>query len=133
MVLIHGIFDHLKEIAVDRARSTRARAVLSDQHIIVGQQRHWFGPHVNEDHATRLLSSVCWLAHLCFERALRRLTWGLENFSLNIVQPAMIATAKPAILEMTEFQRGAAMRTAQGQNPEPAHFVAEQHHVFAKD
>src|SRR4029079_8405960 len=50
-------------------------------------------------------------------RALRRLTRGLENFSLNIVQPAMIATAKPAILVLNEFQRGAAVSTAKAHHP----------------
>src|SRR6185503_13999111 len=112
MVLIHGIFDHLKEIAVDRARSTRARAVLSDQHIVVWQQRHWFGPHVNEDHATRLLSSVCCLAHFFFERALGRLTRGLDNFYLNILLPHMMPTPTPIYLEKTVINKYAGENVA---------------------
>src|SRR5581483_3912736 len=132
MVLIDAVLDHLQEVAVDDARVERAHAVLSDEDIVARQQRRGIGAEIREDDAGKLLHLVCGLADAAFVAAVGRLPRLFEDFAFDVVKPAVIAAAEPAVLDVAERERGAAMRAAERQETRAAAIVAEQHEVFAQ-
>src|SRR5262249_60889600 len=67
------------------------------------------------------------------EGRVRRLTRHFQDSPVDVVKPAMVATAQPPILGMAEFQRSAAMRTAKRQQSQPVLLVAKKHEIFAQN
>ncbi len=73
------------------------------------------------------------MAQPIFERAVIGLTRRFEDCAVGAKQPAVIAAADPVFADQTEFERGAAMRAMQFQQPDHAAFVAKSDQVFPQD
>jgi hypothetical protein len=67
-----------------------------------------------------------------FEIAVRRFAGRLQNLSVDIVKPAMVATTQAAVFDMTEFKRRAAVGAAQSKQAEAAFIVAKDHEILAE-
>src|SRR5438445_1366364 len=104
VILVDGVLDHLKKVAIDGSRTPRAHAVVPHQHVESRQQRRGLGPKVGEDDAAEFLNLVSRVAKPLPKRAISRLTGHFQNLTFDIVQPAVITTAQAAILKMTELK-----------------------------
>ena len=58
MILVDGVFDHLKKVAIHRACAARAHTVFAHEHIPARQQRGRFGTEIREEHTAKLLNFV---------------------------------------------------------------------------
>src|SRR5262245_35850469 len=115
MILIHGIFDHLKKIAIHCPRPPRSNSIFSHQHIESRQQRGGLWAQIGKNDPAQLLSFISGVTNTLSEGTVGRLPRHFQDSPFDVVKPAMVAAAQPSILEMTEFQRSAAMRTAKRQ------------------
>jgi hypothetical protein len=70
---------------------------------------------------------------LFLQRAVGRLAWGFEDRAVAAEEPAVIAATKPLPLDQSEFERGAAMRAVQLDQPDLAAAVAKRDEVLAED
>src|SRR5947207_15812722 len=120
MILVDGVLDHLKKVAIDGSRTPRAHAVVPHQHVVSGQKRRGLGPKVGEDDAAEFLNLVSRMAKPLPKRAISKLTRHFQNLTFDIVQPTMIPTTQTAILKMTELQRSPPVQAAQNKQAEPA-------------
>src|SRR5919109_1034273 len=110
VVLIHGIFDHLKEVAMNSPCSPGAHAILSDEHIVSRQKRRGLGSEVGKDHPAELLHFIGGGAKTFSERAVGGLAGLFQDVSINVIEPTMVTTAQSAILDMAKLERGSPMR-----------------------
>src|SRR5215813_3442606 len=133
MILIHGIFDHLKKIAIHCPRSPRSNSIFPHQHIESRQQRGRLRAKIGKNDPAQLLSLVGRVTNTLSEGTVGRLTRRFQNSPIDVVKPAMVAAAQPAILEMTEFQRSAAMRAAKRQQSQPVLLIAKKHEILAQN
>ena len=113
VILIHGIFDHLKKIAIHRPRSPRSNSVFPHQHVPARQKRGRLGSKISENHTAQLLSFISRVTNPLSEGTVGRLAGHFQDPPFDIIKPAMIAAAQTAILQMAKFQRSSAMRAAQ--------------------
>jgi hypothetical protein len=93
MVLIDAVFDGLQEITVDQARRKRTHSVFSDQHIPTRQERRGIGADIGENDSGQFLRFLGFLLDTVLKRALRWFAGHLQNISVDIVEPAVIAAA----------------------------------------
>src|SRR5262245_35470753 len=105
MILIHGIFDHLKKIAIHCPRSPRSNSIFPHQHIESRQQRGWLRAKIGKNDSAQLLSFVGWVMNTLSEGTVSGLTGHFQDLPFDVVKPAVIAAAQPPILEMAKFQR----------------------------
>src|SRR5262249_47662222 len=133
MILIYGVFDHLKKIAIHCPRSPRSNSIFPRQHIKSRQQRGRLRAKIGKNDPAQLLSFISGVTNTLFKGTVSGLTGHFQDSSFDVVKPAMIAAAQPTILEMTEFQRSAAMRTAKRQQSQPVLLVAKEHEIFTQD
>src|SRR6185437_4450742 len=132
MMLIDTVFHSLQEITVDQARGKRTHAVFSHQYVPARQQRRGIRADVGENNSSELLSFVSFLPDAILKCALRWLAGCLENLSINVVEPAVIAAAQAAVFDMAEFERSAAMRATKREQSDSAPIVAKDYQIFAQ-
>src|SRR5687767_1494864 len=125
MILIDGVFNHLKEVAIYRAGAASARAVLAHKHIPPRQQSRWFRTEVGEQHTAQLLNFIGGMAQALPEGAVGRLARHLENFPADVVEPTMIAAAQATVLDMAKLQRSPPVRAAHLQQTVSALVIPE--------
>src|SRR5215510_7304173 len=133
MILIHGIFNHLKKVAIHCPRSPHSNSIFPHQHIKSRQQRGRLWAKIGKNDPAQLLSFISGVTNTLSEGTVSGLTGHFQDSSSDVVKPAMIAAAQSSILEMTKFQRSAAMRTAKRQQSQPVLLVAKQHEIFAQN
>src|SRR5262245_35105243 len=133
MILIHGVFDHLKKIAIHCPRSPRSNSIFPHQHIESRRQRGRLRAKIGKNDPAQLLSLVGRVTNTLSEGTVGGLTRRFQNSPIDVVKPAMVAAAQPAILEMTEFQRSAAMRAAKRQQSQPVLVVTKKHEILDPD
>jgi hypothetical protein len=73
------------------------------------------------------------VAEPVFQRARRRLARGLENGSIDVKQPAVIAAPNPSFGNQAELQRGTPMRTVQLKESHGTPEVAEHDEILSQD
>src|SRR4051812_9343980 len=56
----------------------------------------------------------------------------LDTLALRVVEPAVIAAADAALLDLSPFERGAAMRAMRLERADPAPLVAEEDDLLAE-
>src|SRR5262249_8339125 len=130
MMLVDAVLHHLQIVAVHQSRAQRSHSVLSHQHIIARQERPRLGTEVGKNDPRQFLNFIGALTNAIFKAALWRFTRLLQHPPINIVKPAMIATAQAAILDMAELEGSPAVQAPQLENTEPAAVIAEKNQVF---
>src|SRR5262249_43244178 len=133
MILIHGIFDHLKKIAIHCPRSPRSNSIFPYQHVESRQQRGRLRTKIGKNDSAQLLCFVGRVMNTLSEGTVSGFTGHFQDSPVDVVKPAMIAAAHPAILEMTKFQRSAAMRAAKRQQSQTVLLVAKEHEIFTQN
>src|SRR5262245_28757294 len=133
VMLVNAVLDGLQKIAVDDAGRPGAHAVFPNQNIPSRQQRRGLRADIRENDSGQLLRLVGFLANAVLECAFGRLSRHLQNFSVHVVEPAVITAAQAAVFDVTEFERGAAMGTAQREQTQLPLVVAKDHQVFAEE
>ena len=73
------------------------------------------------------------MEHSLGERIVIAVGRRLEDGAVDIEVPAVVAAANTGLVELAVFERGAAVRVMQLQEPEPAAEVAKQNQIFAQD
>src|SRR6266404_4041610 len=73
---------------------------------------------------------VCRVLNAFFESAIARLSRLLQTIALNVVEPTMITTTNPIVLDSPVFERCAAMRTMERDESELSRAVAKQRKLF---
>src|ERR1051325_12011889 len=106
---------------MDHARGERAYPVFTLEHVPARQQRRRLGTDVSKNNPRQLFRTIGLLPHTFFECALGRLAGHLENPPFHVIQPAMIAAAQPAVFDVAEFERCAAVSAAQSEQNHAAH------------
>src|SRR5215470_15494247 len=102
MILIHGIFDHLKKVAIHCPRPPCSNSIFPHQHVESRQQRGRLRAKIGKNDSAQLLSFVGRVMNTLSKGAVSRLTGHLQYSSFDVVKPAMVAAAQPSILQMTE-------------------------------
>src|SRR5258707_1238312 len=76
------------------------------------RQQWWIArPHVSENHSAGFLARMRAMADLIFVRAAARFAGLIEHPPTNIVKPAVIEAAQPAVFDASVTQVRAPMRT----------------------
>jgi hypothetical protein len=91
------------------------------------------GSHVTEDNSASFRTGIREVFDRVTMVAAPRLTRLLQTTSLDVIQPAMIEAAEPAVLDSAIAQICSPMRAMQRQEPKTALIVAEQHQLLAQD
>src|SRR4029450_10150483 len=125
--------DHLKKITVHYPRSPRSNSIFPHQHIESRQKRGGLWAKIGKNDPAQLLNFISRVTNPLSESAVGRLTGHFQDSPFDVVKPAMIAAAEPPTLQMTEFQRSTAMRTAKRQQSQPVLLVTKKHEIFAQD
>src|SRR5947209_16685616 len=73
-----------------------------------------------------MVSMLCRVPNAFFEGAIARLGRLLQTIALNVVEPTVITTANPIVLDSPVFERCAAMRTMERDESELPRAVAKQ-------
>jgi hypothetical protein len=110
-------------------------ALVEDfQAFVARQHRFLLGrPHVGEDQAVLFAHRVPGLTHTVAEAATLRFAGLLQAAAFDVEQPAVVAAADAALLDLAVVERGPAMRAARVHQPRPAGLVTEQDQVLAQD
>ena len=141
---IHHVLEVLQPVARhDRgAAAADARVVGIDelsvvedlQRVIARQDGLPLGrAHVGEEQTVALLHRIPRLAHEVAVAPAVRFARLLQAVSLDVEQPAVIAAAEPALLDLAVVERGPAVRAACVDEPGAARPVAEEDQVLAED
>ena len=89
-------------------------------------------PHIGEDQPVALLDRIPGLAHLLAKQAAVRLAGLLKAMALRVEQPAVIAAADAALLDLAVIERRAAMAAARVDEPRSPGAIAKQDQVLAQ-
>ena len=132
---VHAVFFDLQPIALPDCRRAGDLAVAGE---VVGIEDRKIGllvgwAHIGEHQTVVLAHRVGAMAQPVLERAVGGLTRGFEDRAVGAEQPAVVATANALLIDQPEFERGAAMRAMQFQQPDRAAFVAKSDQVFPQD
>src|SRR6267142_2484478 len=73
---------------------------------------------------------VCRVLNAFFESAIAGLGRLFQTIALNIVEPTMITTANPIVLDAAIFERRTAMRTMERDESELSRSIAKQRKLF---
>ncbi len=102
--------------------------------VIFRQLRHELGrTEIGEDELVGLAHGIGAVTELMLERALRRLRRRLEDGAVDVIEPAVIATADAAGADDAVFERHTAMAAKFIEQPDPAAAVAEDDEILAED
>ena len=78
--------------------------------IVFGKGGHFLGrAHIGEDNAGEFMGRIGALEGFVLDPAFRRLTRGFQDRAVAVEQPAVIAAADAPLLDLAEFERGAAV------------------------
>ena len=136
---VHEVFLALEPVAVlgaphpgSEARLQRASLRLQD--VVTRQQRHLLQrPHVGEQQSAIFLHRVGGVPDMVLDRAVGRLQRHVEDASLHVVEPAVVAAAQPVPLHPAILQRGAPVAAAEEKESRASLSVQERHQVLAQD
>ena len=101
--------------------------------VIIRQQRRLARSHVGEDRAALFNTRVSSLANRVAMFAAARLARLFQAAPFNIVKPAMIETAEPAVFDTSIAEIGAAVRAMKSQKTDSTLIVAKQHQLLAQN
>jgi len=90
-------------------------------------------PHIGEDQPPVLIHRICAVKETVLERAVSRLAGRLEDPTVDVEEPAVIAAADSVLADQTEFERGAAVWAVQFKETDGAVLVAECDEILAQD
>src|SRR5262245_37078430 len=100
---VHAIFNALEPVAILKTLNGYIDITITDKKIISRQERCRLGTKIREDQATQLFRGIGRQANrFFFELAVGRLAGSLQQFSLRVIKPAVIATAHTVSLDVTE-------------------------------
>src|SRR5262249_12070037 len=100
MMLVDTVLHHLQIVAVDQSSAQRGLRVLTLYNLIARQERRRIRTKVEKNFPRQFLNFIGALTDAVLKAALWRFTRLLQHPPINIVKPAMIATAQAAILDM---------------------------------
>jgi hypothetical protein len=141
MIGIDDILEMLQPVAGHDLRASAADAAVvgidefarvEDFQALVARQ-HRLLPgwaHISEDQPIKFLHGIPRLAHAVAEQAAFGFAGLLQAATFDVEQPAMIAAADAALLDLAVIERGAAMRAAGLYQSRAAGLVAKQDQVF---
>ena len=132
---VHAVFFDLQPVAFPDRRRARDLAVAGQ---VKGVEHREIGllvgrPHIGEHQPLIFAHRVGAVAQPVLEGAVGRLARGFEDRAVGSEQPAVIAAANARLADQPEFERGAAMRAMQFQQPDLAALVAKGDEVLAED
>ena len=132
---VHAVFFDLQPVALPDCRRAGDLAVAGQ---VVGVEDRKIGllvgrAHIGEHQPVVLAHRVGAMAQPVLERAVGGLTRGFEDRAVGAEQPAVVAAANALLIDQPEFERGAAMRAMQFQQPDRAALVAKGDQVFPQD
>src|SRR5262245_28015188 len=100
---VHAIFNALKPVTVLKTLNGYINIAITDKKIISRQERCRLGTKIGEDQATQLFHGIGRQANrFLFEFAVSGLAGSLQQSSLGVIEPAVIATAHTVSLDVTE-------------------------------
>src|SRR6185312_3103155 len=135
MELVWHIVEMMRPVAGDElgpalnmiVGDDRLVALARFEHITARQRRLLLGrPHIGEDQAVALLDRIPGLPGIVAMTPALRFAGLLEAAAFGIEQPAVIAAADAALLDLAVVERGAAMGAARIKQPGTAFAVAEE-------
>src|SRR5262249_60722279 len=89
--------------------------------------------HIGEHQPVVLVHRIGAVKQPVLKGAVGRLTRGLEDRSVDVEEPAVIAAADPFLANQAEFERGAAMRAMQFEEASGIAFVAERDQILSQN
>src|SRR5262247_369336 len=91
---VHTIFNALEPVAILKTLDGYIDIAITDKKIISRQQGRRLGTEIGEDQPTQLFHGIRRQANrFFFEFAVSGLAWSLQQSSLGVIEPAVIATA----------------------------------------
>ena len=139
-VQIHGmhrvdpVLRHLQPVAGKRAGIGHHLEARRLEGIVDGKLGRALGwAHIGEEQSLVLLHRIGALADVLEDRGLRGLRRRLQQRAVDVVEPAVIAAADAALLDVAELQRGATMGAVLLEQAHASRLVPEQHQVLAQD
>ena len=133
---VHGVYVALVALQVVAGGEDLGRKDglhRSRQELVGGDQRRLAGAHVGEDEVACFHARVGGVPDLLLESAALRLAGLFEAVAVDVVQPAVVQAAQPAVLDAPVAQVGGAVRAVDTEQAELAVLVAEEREVFAED
>src|SRR5207237_8350043 len=103
------------------------------EELVGGELRRLAGAQVGEDDAGRFVAWIGPLADTLVEAAAGRFAGLLEAAPTDVVEPAVIEAAEPAILDSSVAQVGAAMRAVQTEQAGPPGLITKEGEFLAED
>ena len=139
MCRVHAVLFDLHPVAGPNAPVVRNESVVRSVKVVGDSIVHgedglfirW--PHIGEHEALVLKDGIGSVVEPVFQRAVGRLSRGLQNFAVHIVQPAVVAASYPLLANLAELQRGASVATVKLQQAHIAAMVAEQDQVLSEN
>ncbi len=105
-----------------------------DEAVIGRESRHLLRrTHIGENEAMRLAHRIGAVEQPLLEPARRRFARGFEDRAVAPEQPAVIAAADARLADQPEFERCAAMRAMQLQQPHGTLAIAKRDQILAED
>ena len=103
------------------------------QKFIIGQQRRFARSHVSENYAALFLARIGEMTDRIAIGATARFARLLQTAAANIVEPTMVETTQPAVLDAAITQVRATMGAMQTEQANPSLIVAKQSQLLAEN
>src|SRR5207249_8476356 len=100
---------------------------------IIRKQRSLTRSHVGENHSSRLPAGISEMANMVPMFTPARLSRLLQTSPFNVVEPTMIKTAEPAILDSPVAEVRSSVRAVNPQKAGAPLIIAEQNQLFAEN
>ncbi len=100
---------------------------------IIRKQRGLAGSHVGENHSSCFLAGICWMANRVPVLSAPRLSRLLQTATFNIIEPAVIETSQPAILNSPVAEICSSVGAVDPQKPRAPLVVTEQNQFFSEN
>jgi predicted nucleic acid-binding protein len=132
---VHTVVLHLEPVAREHELRRGLQLVARELVAVVARERgSAIGrPEVGEHQARELVSRIGALSNALFESAAVRLAGRVEASPVDVVHPAVIAAADPALHRDPELERRPPVRAVQVQDAELSATITEHHQILAQD
>jgi hypothetical protein len=101
--------------------------------LILRKQRSPPGPEISENHSACFLAGIGGVPDRIPMLAPARLSRLLQAAPRDIIEPTMVETSKPAVLNAPVTQVGSSMGAVNPQKPRSLLVVAEEHQIFGQN
>jgi len=126
-------FVALKVVALGKKLGREDMLLADREEIVVREKRRLSRTEIGEYDSGFFDARIHWMANRVSLRAAARLAGLIQAAAMNVIEPAVIDAAKPAVFHASIAQVRSSMRTVKSQQAGPALIVAKKNQFLTEE